>query len=232
MLVCYNVSTESAEGRRRLRRVARACLDFGQRVQNSVFECEVDPAQWAALRARLLGEVDLASGQPALLSAGSRRPAPRRACRRQSCHRPRRSAAVLKTVVDARSCEPLAMSPLLLGSRAGNLFKRHEVFLPTFLNDFCASIFARVRAGTAFPRSLSSCYYQTVAPLAGAWIETCRWRARLAFGRRPSRGRGRKPCPGRAARERLMSPYEGCGTSWSVGLTPSFAGSIGWDSRW
>ncbi len=45
-------------GRRRLRRVARACLDFGQRVQNSVFECEVDPAQWVALRARLLGEFD------------------------------------------------------------------------------------------------------------------------------------------------------------------------------
>ncbi len=59
MLVCYDVSTQSAAGRRRLRRVARACLDFGQRVQNSVFECEVDPAQWTALRARLLGEVDL-----------------------------------------------------------------------------------------------------------------------------------------------------------------------------
>lgn len=58
MLVCYDVSTESAEGRRRLRRVARACLDYGQRVQNSVFECEVDPAQWTALRARLLSEVD------------------------------------------------------------------------------------------------------------------------------------------------------------------------------
>ena len=58
MLVAYDVSTESAAGRRRLRRVARACLDYGQRVQNSVFECEVDPAQWAALRARLIGEID------------------------------------------------------------------------------------------------------------------------------------------------------------------------------
>jgi len=38
--------------------VARACLDFGQRVQNSVFECEVDPAQWTALRARLIAEID------------------------------------------------------------------------------------------------------------------------------------------------------------------------------
>jgi CRISPR-associated protein Cas2 len=58
MLVTYDVNTVSAEGRRRLRRVARACLDFGQRVQNSVFECEVDPAQWAVLRARLIAEVD------------------------------------------------------------------------------------------------------------------------------------------------------------------------------
>jgi CRISPR-associated protein Cas2 len=59
VLVTYDVSTETAAGRRRLRRVARACLDFGQRVQNSVFECEVDPAQWASLRARLIGEVDV-----------------------------------------------------------------------------------------------------------------------------------------------------------------------------
>ncbi len=59
MLVTYDVNTEDKEGRRRLRRVARSCLDFGQRVQNSVFECEVDPAQWTALRARLLTEIDL-----------------------------------------------------------------------------------------------------------------------------------------------------------------------------
>jgi CRISPR-associated protein Cas2 len=58
MLVTYDVNTEDKEGRRRLRRVARACLDFGQRVQNSVFECEVDPAQWTALRARLLTEMN------------------------------------------------------------------------------------------------------------------------------------------------------------------------------
>lgn len=58
MLVTYDVSTSSPGGRKRLRRVARACLDFGQRVQNSVFECEVDPAQWVALRARLIDEID------------------------------------------------------------------------------------------------------------------------------------------------------------------------------
>jgi CRISPR-associated protein Cas2 len=58
MLVAYDVNTETRVGRRRLRRVARACLDFGQRVQNSVFECEVDPGQWASLRARLIAEID------------------------------------------------------------------------------------------------------------------------------------------------------------------------------
>ena len=58
MLVAYDVNTESPAGRRRLRRVARGCLDFGQRVQHSVFECEVDPAQWTALRARLIAEID------------------------------------------------------------------------------------------------------------------------------------------------------------------------------
>ena len=61
MLVAYDVNTETTAGRRRLRRVARACLDFGQRVQNSVFECEVDPAQWTALRARLIAQIDPAA---------------------------------------------------------------------------------------------------------------------------------------------------------------------------
>jgi CRISPR-associated protein Cas2 len=41
------------EGKKRLKRVARACSDFGQRVQNSVFECKVDPAQWTVLKDRL-----------------------------------------------------------------------------------------------------------------------------------------------------------------------------------
>lgn len=58
MLVTYDVNTEDLAGRRRLRRVARTCLDYGQRVQNSVFECEVDPARWAQLRSRLIGEID------------------------------------------------------------------------------------------------------------------------------------------------------------------------------
>jgi CRISPR-associated protein Cas2 len=58
MLVTYDVNTETKAGRRRLRRIARACMDRGQRVQHSVFECEVDPAQWAQLRARLIREID------------------------------------------------------------------------------------------------------------------------------------------------------------------------------
>ena len=58
VLITYDVETSSPNGSRRLRRVARACKDFGQRVQFSVFECEVNPAQWVALRARLVGEID------------------------------------------------------------------------------------------------------------------------------------------------------------------------------
>ncbi len=58
VVVSYDVHTESAAGRRRLRRVAKLCQSFGQRVQFSVFECVVDPAQWTSLKARLLGEID------------------------------------------------------------------------------------------------------------------------------------------------------------------------------
>lgn len=54
MVVSYDVSTTTSDGRRRLRRVARECQNFGQRAQNSVFECVVDPEQWARLRLRLL----------------------------------------------------------------------------------------------------------------------------------------------------------------------------------
>ena len=60
VLVTYDVATETLEGRRRLRRVAEVCEDYGQRVQKSVFECLVDPAQWLILRQRLVKETDLA----------------------------------------------------------------------------------------------------------------------------------------------------------------------------
>ena len=54
VLVSYDVSTINRAGRTRLRRLAKTCEDFGQRVQNSVFECILDQAQWAMLRAALL----------------------------------------------------------------------------------------------------------------------------------------------------------------------------------
>ena len=53
VLVSYDVSTVDKKGARRLHRVAKACMDFGQRVQNSVFECEVDPSQWTIMKERL-----------------------------------------------------------------------------------------------------------------------------------------------------------------------------------
>jgi CRISPR-associated protein Cas2 len=59
VVVSYDVSTMDAAGRRRLRKVAKACESFGQRVQNSVFECLVDNESWTRLKHRLLDEVDL-----------------------------------------------------------------------------------------------------------------------------------------------------------------------------
>jgi len=58
VVVSYDVNTTEPAGRRRLRRVAKRCQNYGQRVQNSVFECLVDPAQWAQLRKELLDEYD------------------------------------------------------------------------------------------------------------------------------------------------------------------------------
>ncbi len=59
VLVTYDVSTETKEGRRRLRKVATVCCGFGQRVQNSVFECRVTLAQMEALEDKLLKIIDL-----------------------------------------------------------------------------------------------------------------------------------------------------------------------------
>ena len=58
VIVSYDVSTVDLAGRRRLRRAAKVCLNYGQRVQNSVFECDVDPAQWAELKDKLIEIVD------------------------------------------------------------------------------------------------------------------------------------------------------------------------------
>ncbi|MEW6753807.1 MAG: CRISPR-associated endonuclease Cas2 [Candidatus Latescibacterota bacterium] len=58
VLVSYDVSTVEARGRRRLRQVSKLCTSWGQRVQRSVFECDVDPAQWTRLRGRLVALID------------------------------------------------------------------------------------------------------------------------------------------------------------------------------
>lgn len=58
LLVAYDVSTTTPAGARRLRRVAKICLDYGQRVQNSVFECKVEPSQFVEFKDRLLKVID------------------------------------------------------------------------------------------------------------------------------------------------------------------------------
>lgn len=57
ILITYDVSTVEKAGQRRLRRVARACEDYGVRVQKSVFECQVGQTEWVQLRDRLLREI-------------------------------------------------------------------------------------------------------------------------------------------------------------------------------
>ncbi|RLA14533.1 MAG: CRISPR-associated endonuclease Cas2 [Gammaproteobacteria bacterium] len=58
VLVTYDVSTLTKAGRKRLRRVAKTCLNYGQRVQMSVFECKVDAAQYQLLQQQLVEEID------------------------------------------------------------------------------------------------------------------------------------------------------------------------------
>lgn len=61
VLVTYDVNTETAAGRKRLRKVAKACVNHGQRVQNSVFECLLDAAQYAVFKAQLTALIDPAA---------------------------------------------------------------------------------------------------------------------------------------------------------------------------
>ena len=85
VVVSYDVDTTDAAGRRRLRRIAKTCQSRGQRVQFSVFECEVTPADWVTLRARLLQEMNEtkdslrfyflgADGKRRIEHAGNRKP--------------------------------------------------------------------------------------------------------------------------------------------------------------
>ena len=58
VLITYDVNTEDAAGRKRLRQIAKKCVDYGQRVQNSVFECLLDAAQYKLLKAELTALID------------------------------------------------------------------------------------------------------------------------------------------------------------------------------
>ena len=58
LLITYDVDTTTAAGRKRLRRVAKVCVNYGQRVQNSVFECAADAAQAKMIKAKLLALID------------------------------------------------------------------------------------------------------------------------------------------------------------------------------
>jgi CRISPR-associated protein Cas2 len=58
VLVTYDVNVETPEGRKRLRKVAKTCENMCQRVQKSVFECLVDPAEWVSLKNRLTDGID------------------------------------------------------------------------------------------------------------------------------------------------------------------------------
>ena len=58
VLITYDVSTEDKAGSKRLRHVAKHCVNYGIRVQNSVFECELDPAQFRLLKQKLIEEID------------------------------------------------------------------------------------------------------------------------------------------------------------------------------
>lgn len=59
ILITYDVSTEDATGRKRLRKIEKICVNYGIRVQNSVFECQADAAQWRILKEKLLKAIDM-----------------------------------------------------------------------------------------------------------------------------------------------------------------------------
>ena len=58
VVITYDVNTEDSSGRKRLRQIAKQCVNYGQRVQNSVFECLLDPGQCRALQAKLIAIMD------------------------------------------------------------------------------------------------------------------------------------------------------------------------------
>ncbi|MBQ1392218.1 MAG: CRISPR-associated endonuclease Cas2 [Lachnospiraceae bacterium] len=58
ILITYDVNTSTAQGRKRLRKVSKECVNYGQRVQNSVYECEIDNAKWLKVKHILLSIID------------------------------------------------------------------------------------------------------------------------------------------------------------------------------
>lgn len=72
VLITYDVNTQEADGRRRLRMVAKECLNYGQRVQNSVFECSLDAAQYEQIKHKLLTMINPEKDSIRLYNLGNR----------------------------------------------------------------------------------------------------------------------------------------------------------------
>ena len=71
ILVTYDISVSDSGGMKRLRRISKTCLDYGVRVQNSVFECDIDPDQWVKLKSKLLKIYDKAQDSLRFYMLGS-----------------------------------------------------------------------------------------------------------------------------------------------------------------
>lgn len=72
ILITYDINVEDSSGKKRLRRVAKQCVNYGTRVQNSVFECQVDAAQYITLKHRILEEMDPEKDSVRFYSLGNR----------------------------------------------------------------------------------------------------------------------------------------------------------------
>ena len=95
VLVTYDVNVTTRAGEKRLRHIAKVCLDYGMRVQNSVFECEVDPAQWVKLKAELLRIYDPAQDSLRFYMLGKRGVDKVEHCGAKATHNPIHSTLIL-----------------------------------------------------------------------------------------------------------------------------------------
>jgi CRISPR-associated protein Cas2 len=71
VLITYDVNTETASGRKRLRHIAKICVNYGQRVQHSVFECNLDSAQFRMVKSKLLDKMDVEKDSIRFYSLGN-----------------------------------------------------------------------------------------------------------------------------------------------------------------